>query len=97
MEKKDRSNRQLLKVLEQILLAGAQPRLVRRSLVLHVLVRVEVRRVQRILELGNPRRGDLLLQQLLRGDDAEPRVVAYVHVGAGQAPEAVVILGHFYP
>ena len=72
-----------LKVRKQCLLSSRKVRLVGRWLVLHVPVGVEVRRIERVLDPGHPRRWDLLVQELVDINDVEPRVVANVHVATG--------------
>ena len=54
-----------LKVFEQILLMGTKLRLIRRWLILHMPVRIKVLRIKWILNIGNPRSRNLLLQELL--------------------------------
>ena len=78
-----------LEVLELGLLSGRQGWLVGRWFVLEVTVRVKVRGVQWILDARDPRRRDLLAQELVDVDDAEPHVVAHVHVAPRETPQTV--------
>ena len=48
-----------------------------------------MRGIEWVLNLRHPRSRDLLLQQLLRGDHAEPGVVANVHVRPRQTTKAI--------
>jgi len=54
-----------------------------------VLVRIEVRGIEWVINLRHPRSRDLLLQQHLRGHHAEPGVFANVHVRPRQTTKTI--------
>ena len=52
-------------------------------------VRVKVRRIKRIFNLGNPGSGDLLPQELVVINNTKPSMIANIHVTSGKATESV--------
>jgi len=67
----------------------SQMRLLRRRLVLHVLIRIKMRRIERIPKLRNPRRRNRSPQQLIRIDRRQPRMVPHIHIPPCETPEPI--------